>query len=99
MGNKQFDIETLKQIRNKLDYIHFIAKSNYQDHPELMDTIESLAGVAKTFVTSKIDELDGHPNANGVQGSIVATLGNSYSRMKQYEKEKDKDNQFPADRK
>jgi hypothetical protein len=94
MRNEQFDIETLKQIRNKLDYIHFIAKSNYQDHPELMDTIESLASVAKTFATSKIEEFDGHVKTNGVQGTIVATLGNSYSRMKQYEKEKE--NQFPS---
>ena len=94
MRNEQFDVQTLKQIRNKLDYIHFIAKSNYQDDPELMDSIECLASVAKTFATSKIEELDGLLLTKGVQGSIVATLGNSYSRMKQYEKDKEK--QFPS---
>ncbi len=47
MQNDQFDIETLTRIRNRLDYIYSIAKGNYNDNPELMDTIESLAQVSK----------------------------------------------------
>jgi hypothetical protein len=93
MQKKLFDIETLKLIRNKLDYIYSIAKSNSNDHPELMDTIESLAEVANIFANIRIQELNDHVETLNPQGSIVAKLGNAYSRMKNYEKQKDSD--FP----
>jgi hypothetical protein len=91
MINDQFDIGTLKTIENKLDYIYSIAKSNYNDNPELMDTIENLALVAKMFAQSKIQDLNGHEKISSTQGFIVSKLGNSYFRMKTYEKQKVKD--------
>ncbi|MDF2039905.1 hypothetical protein P2R12_23475 [Cytobacillus oceanisediminis] len=94
MKNEQFDIETLKLIGNKLDYIYSIAKSNYNDSPELMDTIENLAQVANMFAKIRIQELKGHVETSSPQGFIVSKLANSYSRMKNYEKQKDID--FPT---
>ncbi len=97
MNNDQFDIDTLKHIRNKLDYIYSIAKSNYNDSPELMDTIENLAQVANMFTNSKIQELTTEVNpvkSSGPQGYILAKLANSYSRMKEYEKGKEEE--FPT---
>jgi hypothetical protein len=93
MKNEQFDIETLKLISNKLDYIYSIAKANYNDNPELMDTIEHLARVGNMFANSKIQELKGHLETANPQGFILAKLANSYSRMKEYEKQKD--SEFP----
>ncbi|NRD79095.1 hypothetical protein HPT25_17185 [Bacillus sp. BRMEA1] len=94
MQNQQFDIETLKSIKNKLDYIYFIAKSNYNDRPELMDTIENLAQVANMFVNIRIQELNDRIEISSPQGFIVSKLSNAYSRMKEYEKQKD--SEFPT---
>jgi hypothetical protein len=94
MKTEQFDIETLKLIRNKLEYIYSTAKNNFNDNPELMDTIENLASLAKMFATVKIEELNGRVETSSPQGFIVANLGHSYSRMQQYEKAKD--NHFPT---
>jgi hypothetical protein len=94
MTNEPFDIETLKLISNKLDYIYSIAKSNYKDNPELMDTIENLAKAANMFAIAKIQELNGHVETSHPQGFILLKLANSYSRMKDYEKKKEND--FPA---
>lgn len=94
MSTEQFDIETLKLIRNKLDYIYFIAKSNYNDNPELMDAIESLAQVSKMFTNVKIQELSKQGELTSPQGYIISKLSNSYSRMKEYEKQKETD--FPT---
>ncbi|MEH7504346.1 hypothetical protein V7152_20405 [Neobacillus drentensis] len=94
MSTEQFDIETLKHIRNKLDYIYFIAKSNYNDNPELMDTIENLAQVSKMFTNIKIQELSKQGETQSPQGYILSKLSNSYSRMKEYEKQKETD--FPT---
>lgn len=93
MQNDQFDIETLARIRNRLDYIYSIAKGNYNDNPELMDTIESLAQVANMFANIRIQELNGHVETMSPQGFIVSKLGSAYSRMKNYEKHKESD--FP----
>jgi hypothetical protein len=90
-GQEQFEIETLKFIRNRLDYIYSIAKSYNHDNPELMDTIESLAAVANMFAKVKLEELNGIAETSSPQGFIVSTLGNSYSRMKEYEKQKEMD--------
>lgn len=89
---EQFEIETLKFIRNRLDYIYSIAKSYNHENPELMDTIESLAKVANIFAKIKLEELNGQVGTSSAQGAIVSTLGNSYSRMKEYERQKDIDN-------
>jgi alpha-acetolactate decarboxylase len=94
MSTEQFDIETLKHIRNKLDYIYFIAKSNYNDNPELMDTIENLAQVANMFTTIKIKEISKQVETTSPQGYILSKLSHSYSRMKEYEKQKETD--FPS---
>jgi hypothetical protein len=94
MDNDQFDIETLSHISNRLDYIYSVAKSNYNDNPELMDTIENLAKVANMFAKIKLQELRGHGETSIPQGYIVTNLANSYSRMKDYEKQKD--DQFPT---
>ncbi|MGM0877796.1 MAG: hypothetical protein ACQEWV_24420 [Bacillota bacterium] len=94
MKNEPFDIETLKQISNKLDYIYSIANINFNDNPELMDTIENLALVANMFASIKIQELNGHVETSRPQGFILSKLANSYSRMKDYEKQKEND--FPA---
>jgi hypothetical protein len=94
MSTDQFDIDTLKHIRNKLDYIYFIAKSNYNDNPELMDTIENLAQVANMFANLKIQELSKQKEIISPQGYILSKLSNSYSRMKEYEKQKETD--FPT---
>jgi hypothetical protein len=93
MKNEKFDIETLKLISNKLDYIYSIAKSNYTDNPELMDTIENLSRVANMFAHSKAQELKGHVETSNPQGFILSMLANSYSRMKEYEKRKE--SEFP----
>ncbi|GHH98903.1 hypothetical protein [Neobacillus kokaensis] len=93
MENGQFDVETLERIRNKLTYINSIAKSNYSDHPELMDTIESLAQVANMFTNIRIQELNNHVKTTSPQGFIVFKLGNAYSRMKNFEEQKNSD--FP----
>jgi hypothetical protein len=93
MKNDPFDIDTLKHIRNRLDYIYSIANSNYNDNPELMDTIKSLAQVAKMFSNIKIQELNHHVGTPSPQGFILSELANSYSRMKEYEKHKE--NEFP----
>jgi hypothetical protein len=94
MSTDQFDIETLKHIRNKLDYIYYIAKSNYNDNPELMDTIENLAQVSNMFTNLKIQELSKQKETPSPQGYILSKLSNSYSRMKEYEKQKETD--FPT---
>lgn len=91
---EQFDLETLKHIRNKLDYIYYIAKSNYNDNPELMDTIENLAQVSNMFTNIKIQELSKQVEIKSPQGYILSKLSNSYSRMKEYEKQKETD--FPT---
>ncbi|MBT2699097.1 hypothetical protein J7E79_17040 [Bacillus sp. ISL-40] len=91
---EQFDLETLKHIRNKLDYIYYIAKSNYNDNPELMDTIENLAQVSNMFTNIKIQELSKQVETTSPQGYILSKLSNSYSRMKEYEKQKETD--FPT---
>ncbi|PGY11853.1 hypothetical protein [Bacillus sp. AFS031507] len=91
---EQFDLETLKHIRNKLDYIYYIAKSNYNDNPELMDTIENLAQVSNMFTNIKIQELSKQIEITSPQGYILSKLSNSYSRMKEYEKQKETD--FPT---
>ncbi|MCM3651738.1 hypothetical protein [Metabacillus litoralis] len=93
MKSEHFDIKTLKLISNKLDYINSIAKGYYNDNPELMDTIENLARVANMFATSKIQELNGHTKTTNPQGFILSTLATPYSRMKEYEKQKN--NEFP----
>jgi len=89
MQNEKFDIEILKLIENKLDYIYYVAKSNYNDNPELMDTIENLAQVANMFAQIRIQELEGHVKTSSPQGFIVSKLATSYSRMKNYEKQKE----------
>ncbi|CRK82901.1 hypothetical protein [Neobacillus massiliamazoniensis] len=94
MQSQQFDIETLKLIRNKLEYIYFIAKSNYNNHPELMDTIENLAQVANMFANIRIHELNDRIEISSPEGFIVSKLANAYSRMKDYEIQKDSD--FPT---
>ena len=95
MSSDQFDIDTLKHIRNKLDYIYYIAKSNYNDNPELMDTIENLAQVSNMFTNLKIQELSKQQKEiPSPQGYILSKLSNSYSRMKEYEKQKETD--FPT---
>lgn len=94
MKNDPFDIETLKHIRNRLDYIYSIANCNYNDNPELMDTIKGLAQVANMFSNIKIQELNNQVETPSPQGYILAELATSYSRMREYEK--NKDNDFPA---
>lgn len=94
MDTEQFDTETLKLIKNRLDYIYSIAKRYNVDNPELMDTIESLAIVANMFAKIKLEELKGSVETSSPQGYIVSRLGNSYSRMKDYETQKDLD--FPT---
>jgi hypothetical protein len=94
MQKETFDIETLKLIRNKLDYIYSIAKCHYNDHPELMDTIENLAQVANMFANIRLQELNHRVETSSPQGFIVSKLANAYSRMKNYEKQKDSD--FPT---
>lgn len=93
MKTSQFDINTLKHISNRLDYIYSIAKSNYNDNPELMDTIENLALVANMFTKSKIHELNNQVETTSPQGYILSKLSNPYSRMKDYEKKKEEE--FP----
>lgn len=96
MNKVQFDLDTLKHIRNKLDYIYSIAKNNYNDNPELMDTIENLAQVANMFASIKIQEMtdeDNHVKTPSPQGYILSKLANPYSRMKEYEKRKEE--KFP----
>lgn len=94
MKNDPFDIETLKHIRNRLDYIYSIANCNYNDNPELMDTIKGLAQVANMFSNIKIQELNNQVETPSPQGYILAELATSYSRMREYEK--NKDNDFPV---
>jgi hypothetical protein len=91
---EQFEIETLKHIRSRLDYISSVANSYNHDNPELMDTIASLAAIANMFAKIKLEELNGHVETSSPQGFIVSKLGNSYSRMQDYEKQKGIE--FPA---
>jgi hypothetical protein len=93
MTKDQFDAETLKHIRNRLDTIYSIAKKNYNDNPGLMDTIESLAQIAIMYTNSKLQEVNNQEETSSPQGYILAKLANSYSRMTEYEKQKIKD--FP----
>src|SRR4051812_35163000 len=93
MTKDQFDVETLRHIRNRLDYIHSIAKKNYNDNPELMDTIENLAYVALMFTNIKLQEVNDLEETKSPQGYILSKLAHSYSRMTEYEKHKEKD--FP----
>lgn len=93
-SQEPFDVETLKHVRNRLDYIYSISKNYNHDNPELMDTIASLAMIANMFAKMKIEELNGEVVKTSPQGYIVSQLGNSYSRMKEYEKQKDSD--FPV---
>jgi hypothetical protein len=93
-GQERFEIETLKHIRNRIDFICSVAKHHNHDNPELMDTIVSLAEVANMFAKIQIEDLNGSVETSSPQGFIVSKLGNSYSRMRGYEKRKDLD--FPA---
>lgn len=88
MKKDQFDAETLKHIRSRLDTVYAIAKKNYNDNPELMDTIESLAQIAIMFTTIKLQEVNGDEKTASPQGYILSKLSNSYSRMTEYEKQK-----------
>ncbi|WP_394238553.1 hypothetical protein [Niallia oryzisoli] len=92
-GQEQFEIETLMHIRNRLDYIYSISKKHNHDNPELMDTIASLASIAKMFAQINIEEINGKVETLSPQGYIVRNLGNSFSRMQDYEKQKSED--FP----
>jgi DNA repair ATPase RecN len=94
MAEEPFETETLKHIRNRLDYIYSIARTYNSDNPELMDAIASLAAVANMYTKSKLEELKGERTTTSPQGFILSELGNSYSRMKEYEKRKDMD--FPS---
>ncbi|MDR7078904.1 hypothetical protein J2Y03_003961 [Neobacillus niacini] len=94
MKKDQFDEDTLKHIRNRLDYIYSIAKKNYNDNPALMDTIESLAQVALMFTNIKLQEVNDQEETKSPQGYILSKLSNSYSRMTEYEKRNEKD--FPT---
>jgi hypothetical protein len=93
MKKDQFDAETLKHIRSRLDTVYAIAKKNYNDNPELMDTIESLAQIAIMFTNIKLQEVNDHEETASPQGYILSKLSHSYSRMTEYEKQKVKD--FP----
>lgn len=93
MKKEQFDAETLKHIRSRLDTVFSIAKKNYNDCPELMDTIENLAQIAIMFTNIKLQEVSNHEETPSPQGYILSKLANSYSRMTEYEKQKIKD--FP----
>ncbi|MBT2758477.1 hypothetical protein AB1K84_18660 [Mesobacillus foraminis] len=93
-AQEQFELETLKHIRNRLDYIYSIADRYNNDNPELMDAIADLAAAANMFAKIKQEELCDHASTSSPQGYIVSKLGNSYSRMKNYEKQKEID--FPA---
>jgi hypothetical protein len=93
MKKDQFDAETLKHIRSRLDTVYAIAKKNYNDNPELMDTIESLAQIAIMFTNIKLQEVNDHDETASPQGYILSKLSHSYSRMTEYEKQKVKD--FP----
>lgn len=93
MKKEQFDADTLKHIRNRLDTVYSIAKKNYNDNPELMDTIENLAQIALMFTNIKLQEVTNHEEIASPQGYILSKLSNSYSRMTEYEKQKVKD--FP----
>ncbi|WP_071393305.1 hypothetical protein [Bacillus tuaregi] len=88
-GQEPFEIETLKHIRNRLDYIYSISKRYSHDQPELMDTVASLASIAKMFANVKMEELKGSVETEGSQGYIVRNLGNAFSRMQDYEKQQD----------
>ncbi|SEM71487.1 hypothetical protein SAMN05192533_10564 [Mesobacillus persicus] len=90
---EQFDVQTIKHIRNRLDYINSVAKNYNHDNPELMDTIQSLAKVANMFAKIKLEELSGKCETTSPQGYIVRELGSSYSRMSEYEKQKE--SEFP----
>jgi hypothetical protein len=91
MNEEYFDLETLKHISNRLDYIYTTAKSNYSDNPELMDTIENLAQVANMFTSIKIQELKNQPvKTQSPQGYVLTKLSHSFSRMTEYEKLKEK---------
>jgi len=92
-GQEPFERETLTHIRNRLDYIYSISKRYNNDNPELMDTVASLAAIAKMFANIKIEELKGSVETQGAQGYIVRNLGNAFSRMQEYEKQKEQD--FP----
>ncbi|WP_338450196.1 hypothetical protein R4Z09_29640 [Niallia oryzisoli] len=92
-GQEPFENETLMHIRNRLDYIYSISKKYNNDNPELMDTVASLASIAKMFANIKMEELKGSIETQGPQGYIVSNLGNAFSRMQEYEKQKDQD--FP----
>jgi len=94
MAEEHFETETLKHIGNRLDYIYSIARTYNSDNPELMDAIASLAAVANMYTKSKLEELKGEKTTTSPQGFIVSELGNSYSRMKEYEKGKDME--FPS---
>jgi hypothetical protein len=94
MAEEQFETETLKHIRSRLDYIYSIACTYNSDNPELMDAIASLAAIANMYTKVKLEELNGELITKSPQGFIVSELGNSYSRMKEYEKRKDMD--FPS---
>jgi hypothetical protein len=94
MAEEPFEAETLKHIRSRLDYIYSIAHTYNSDNPELMDAIAGLAAIANMFTKIKLEELKGETITKSPQGFIVSELGNSYSRMKEYEKRKDMD--FPS---
>jgi hypothetical protein len=59
-----------------------------------MDTIENLAQVANMFTSIKIKEISKQVETTSPQGYILSKLSNSYSRMKEYEKQKETD--FPS---
>ena len=94
-GQEQFEIETLKHIRNKLDYIYSISQRHNNDNPQLMDAIASLTKVANMFAKIKLEELNGNEETTSPQGYIVSNLGNSYLKMKDYEKKRN-DIDFPT---
>jgi hypothetical protein len=95
MGQEQFDVATLKHIRNKLDYIYSISREHHNDNPLLMDTIASLTKVANMFAKCKLEELNDDQPTSSPQGYIVKNLGHSYLSIKEFEKQKE-NTDFPS---
>ncbi|EMI11247.1 hypothetical protein [Anoxybacillus gonensis] len=86
----KFTISAMREIREKLDEIQFLAVKHYSDNSELFNIIDHLARVGGMFADVKVQELEGYVQTADPQDYILKKLSVAYRSMKQYDEKSEK---------
>jgi hypothetical protein len=89
MENK-FTISKMREIREKLDEIQFLAIKHHSDNSELFDIIDHFARLGGMFAAVKEQELEGYVQTTDPQDYILKKLSIAYHSMKQYDEKSEK---------